>query len=70
MTESQQFELGSYVNLMESATMLLVNPILGLQPKYTEQDFEKCAHWKVIQALTGLGSRSIAGNIKNGYFSS
>ncbi len=44
MTESQQFELGSYVNLMESATMLLVNPILGLQPKYTEQDFEKmCA---------------------------
>lgn len=44
MTESQQYELGSYVNLMEASTMLLVNPILGLQPKYSEQDFDKlCA---------------------------
>lgn len=35
---------GAYVNLMEASTMLLVNPILGLQPKYTEQDFDKlCA---------------------------
>lgn len=52
MTESQQFELGSYVNLMESATMLLVNPILGLQPKYTEQDFEKmCA----LESDSGFG---------------
>lgn len=41
MTEAQQFELGAYVNLMEASTMLLVNPILGLQPKYTQQDFEK-----------------------------
>ncbi len=41
MSEAQQYELGSYVNLMESSTMLLVNPILGLLPKYTEQDFEK-----------------------------
>ena len=41
MTERQQFELGAYVNLMESSTMLLVNPILGLQPKYTEQDFKE-----------------------------
>ncbi len=40
MTESQQYELGSYVNLMESATQLLVSPILGLQPKYTESDFQ------------------------------
>lgn len=40
MTEEQQYELGAYVNLMEAATMLLVNPILGLQPKFTEQDFE------------------------------
>ncbi len=40
MTEAQQYELGTYVNLMEAATMLLVNPILGLQPKYSEQDFE------------------------------
>ncbi|MCD8255396.1 MAG: hypothetical protein LUC36_07655, partial [Oscillospiraceae bacterium] len=44
MSEAQQYKLGSYVNLMESSTMLLVNPILGLLPKYTEQDFEKlCA---------------------------
>lgn len=44
MSEKQQYELGSYVNLMEASTMLLVNPILGLQPKYSEQDFEKlCA---------------------------
>lgn len=44
MTEDQQYELGAYVNLMEAATMLLVNPILGLQPKFSEQDFDKvCA---------------------------
>lgn len=44
MSEEQQYELGAYVNLMEASTMLLVNPILGLQPKYSEQDFEKlCA---------------------------
>ncbi len=41
MTEAQQYELGSFVNLMESSTQLLVNPILGLQPKYTEADFEE-----------------------------
>ena len=41
MTESQQYELGSYVNLMESSTMLVVNPILGLMPKFTEEDFNK-----------------------------
>lgn len=49
MTERQQFELGSYVNLMASSTMLLVNPILGLQPKYTEQDFEK-----LCEAVSGI----------------
>lgn len=41
MSEAQQYELGAYVNLMESSTMLLVNPILGIQPKYTEQDYNK-----------------------------
>lgn len=41
MSEAQQYELGAYVNLMEASTMLLVNPILGLQPQYTEQDFER-----------------------------
>lgn len=67
MTESQQFELGAYVNLMEASTMLLINPILGLQPKYTDQDFkELCdtvgfvdrnhfeAHKRMIISLTNL----------------
>lgn len=40
MTEAQQYELGSYVNLMLSSTNLLVNPIMGLQPKYNDEDFE------------------------------
>ncbi len=40
MSEAQQYTLGSYVNLMSSSTQLLVNPILGLLPKYTEADFE------------------------------
>lgn len=38
MTENQQYALGAYVNLMKSSTQLLVNPILGLQPKYTTLD--------------------------------
>lgn len=46
MTEAQQYELGAYVNLMLSATQLLVNPILGLQPKYGNEDFEKFISWK------------------------
>ena len=41
MTEAQQYALGSYVNLMEASTQLLVNPILGLQAKYTESDFDQ-----------------------------
>ena len=41
MTEAQQYALGAYVNLMNASTQLLVNPILGLQPKYSEADFEK-----------------------------
>lgn len=41
MTEKQQYALGAYVNLMNSATQLLVNPILGLQPNFTENDLTK-----------------------------
>lgn len=40
MTESQQYSLGSYINLMNASTQLLVNPILGLQPKFTERDLK------------------------------
>ena len=43
MTEEQQYELGAYVNLMNSSTQLLVNPIMGLQPKFTEGDLENYA---------------------------
>ena len=39
MTNQQQYNLGTYVNLMNASTQLLVNPILGLQPKYSQQDF-------------------------------
>ena len=41
MTVAQQYELGACVNLMESDTMLLIDPISGLQPKFTEQDFDR-----------------------------
>ena len=41
MTEKQQYSLGVYVNLMSFSTRLLVNPILGLQPKYSEIDFDE-----------------------------
>lgn len=40
MTTEQQIELGSYVNFMNSSTQLLINPILGLQPDYTEIDLK------------------------------
>ena len=41
MTEQQQYTLGAYVNLMNSSIQLLVNPILGLQPKVTENDYDR-----------------------------
>lgn len=50
MTEGQQYELGSYVNLMSASTQLLVNPILGLQPKYNEEDFEEFSKTRKGQA--------------------
>lgn len=40
MTEKQQYALGSYVNLMHSSTQLLINPIKGLEAKYSLEDFE------------------------------
>ena len=41
MTEEQQYSLGAYLNLMRSSTQLLINPILGLQAKFTEEDLTK-----------------------------
>ena len=41
MSEDQQYNLGTYFNLMEATTQLLVNPILGLQPKFTKSSIKK-----------------------------
>lgn len=41
MTEQQQLQLITFVNFMYASTQLLVNPILGLQPKYTEKDYSE-----------------------------
>ena len=46
MTEEQQYALGSYVNLMLSSTQLLINPIKGLMPKFSMEDFEDFIDWK------------------------
>ncbi|MCJ0567721.1 hypothetical protein [Enterococcus cecorum] len=46
MTEEQQYALGSYVNLMLSSTQLLINPIKGLMPKFSVEDFEEFMAWK------------------------
>lgn len=46
MAEAQQYELGAYVNFMLSSTQLLINPILGLQPKYGNEDFKEFVSWK------------------------
>lgn len=45
MTEEQQYELGAYVNLMLSSTQLLVNPIKGLVPKFSEKNFTRFLSW-------------------------
>lgn len=46
MTEAQQYELGAYVNLMNASTQLLINPIMGLAPKFSTEDFEGFVAWK------------------------
>ena len=50
MSEAQQYELGSYVNLMSSSTQLLVKPIKGIQPKYTESDYDNFVNNKARKA--------------------
>ncbi|MDY3829631.1 MAG: hypothetical protein SOZ65_01650 [Erysipelotrichaceae bacterium] len=50
MTEAQQYELGAYVNLMLSSTQLLVNPIKGLAPKFSEEDFDDFILWNKRKA--------------------
>ena len=41
MTEAQQYELGCYVNFMNASTQLLVNPISGLQPRFSEKQLKE-----------------------------
>lgn len=50
MTEQQQYTLGVYVNLMYASSQLLVNPIMGLQPNYTEQDLNAFLSSNKIEA--------------------
>ena len=54
MTEEQQYQLGAYLNLMNSSTQLLVNPIMGLQPKYTEENLNKFLAWEDRKADTEM----------------
>ena len=46
MSEAHHYALGSYVNLMLLSTQLLVNPIQGLLPKFSEEDFDSFMSWK------------------------
>ena len=41
MSEHQKYNLFTFVNLMNSSTQLLVNPIRGLQPKFDGEDFNR-----------------------------
>ena len=50
MTEQQQFTLGAYVNLMNASTQLLVNPIIGIQPKYTLENLQKFVSYNTVYA--------------------
>lgn len=50
MTEQQQYTLGAYVNLMNASTQLLVNPIIGIQPKYTLENLQKFVSCNPIYA--------------------
>lgn len=66
MSEAQQYELGAYVNLMEASTMLLINPIMGLRPKYTEEDFEKlCASETAIFKKYFVNHKSMVISLSN-----
>ena len=66
MSESQQYELGAYVNLMEASTMLLINPIMGLRPNYTEEDFEKlCASETAILKSYFVNHKSMVISLSN-----
>ena len=66
MSEAQQYELGGYLNLMLSSTQLLTNPILGLQPKYTEKDFQQfCSKNQMKELLEYPVCRNVVVSLAN-----
>lgn len=54
MSEDQQYELGSFVNLVLYTTQLLTNPIIGLLPKYTENDYDEFCKSSLINNMNIL----------------
>ena len=57
MTEQQQYVLGSYVNLMLSSSQLLINPIMGLQPNYSDDDLDKFLSSNLVDVQYRLKKR-------------
>ena len=49
MTEEQQYKLGTYLNLMNSSAQLLINPILGLQPKCSENMLNEISEYRSLR---------------------
>ncbi|MBF1295300.1 MAG: hypothetical protein HXM96_04255 [Parvimonas sp.] len=45
MTESQQYKLGTYVNMMKYSTQLLTSPIKSLELKFSMEDFDSFLTW-------------------------
>lgn len=54
MAEKQQYALGSYVNLMHSSTQLLINPIKGLEAKFSIEDFDSFMNMDSKNANIGM----------------
>ena len=57
MSEEEQFELGTFVNVMLSATQLLVNPIMGLQPNFSEDDYNEYLTWRDKKVESGFANK-------------
>lgn len=59
MTEEQQDELKKYIQLIDTSTQLLVNPIKELQPKYTNEDLDEYIKRKYSAWYSSSEKRSI-----------
>lgn len=59
MTEEQQYKLGSYVNITETAVTYLETPVKALQPKYTEEDYKNFANSEFIELPYGNKKNTI-----------